>query len=68
MNTLQHVYIHNDLTNTERQNLIQNVFGATASRQRSLPVDEQIFRLQQHQCDYDLAESEYQVDLDALLE
>ena len=68
MSTPQYAYIQNNFTNTPSQNLLQNVFGATAPRQRSLPVDEEIFKLQRQQYHDNLTELEYQMDLETLLE
>ena len=68
MSTPQYAYIQNNFTNTPSQNLLQNVFGATTPRQRSLPVDEEIFKLQRQQYHDNLTELEYQMDLETLLE
>ena len=50
-----------------RFNKIQNVFAATDPRQRSTPIQEEIFKLQRQHYEDDLPEIQYQTTLQDLL-
>ena len=67
MTTPHNASIENEISNSEQFDKIQNVFAATDPRQRSTPIEEEIFKLQCQHYEDDLPEIHYQTTLQDLL-